>query len=131
LWNACIKNCSYGANREVFLRDFRRVIVFSMGPYPRWLLKIWRAYADCGLLFFLLSLQILFKFFLCQFDAGPLPHPTTPVCHYAMYSLLISQLRLTWSYKMYVILTGGTSRAAFAWTYQYQSESDTGYGWRK
>ena len=53
LWNACIKNCSYGVNREVFLRGFRRVIVFSMGPYSCWLLRIWRAYADCGLLFFM------------------------------------------------------------------------------
>jgi len=29
------------------------------------------------------------------------------------------------------IFTGGTSRAAFTWTHQYKSESDTGQGWRK
>ena len=30
---ACIKNCLYGVNREVLLRGFRRVMVFSKGPY--------------------------------------------------------------------------------------------------
>jgi len=33
LWHDCIKKCSYGVNREVFLRGLRSVIVFSMGPY--------------------------------------------------------------------------------------------------
>jgi len=51
LWNACMKNCSYGVNKEVFLTGFRMVIVFSMGPYSCLLLRIWRAYKDCGLLF--------------------------------------------------------------------------------
>jgi len=40
-----MKNCSYGVNKEAFLTGFRRVIVFSMGPYACWLLRIWRAYA--------------------------------------------------------------------------------------
>jgi len=34
-------------------------------------------------------------------------------------------------HKMYVIFTEGTSRAAFTWTHQYKSESDTDHGWRK
>jgi len=50
LWYDCIKKFSYGVNREVFLRGLRRVIVFSMGPYSCRLLRIWGAYADCGLL---------------------------------------------------------------------------------
>jgi len=46
LWNACIKNCSYGVNSEGFLRGFRRVIVFSMGPYSCF--SLWgRIHADC------------------------------------------------------------------------------------
>jgi hypothetical protein len=32
-WSDCVKKCSYGVNKEVFLRGLRRVIVFSMGPY--------------------------------------------------------------------------------------------------
>jgi len=31
LWNDCIKKCSYGVNREEFLRGLRRVTVFSTG----------------------------------------------------------------------------------------------------
>jgi len=53
LWSACIKNCSYGVNREVLLRGFRRDMVFSKGPYSCRLLRMWRAYADNGLLFFM------------------------------------------------------------------------------
>jgi len=31
LWSDCIKKCSYGVNREEFLRGLRRVIVFFYG----------------------------------------------------------------------------------------------------
>jgi hypothetical protein len=33
LWRDCIKKCSYGVNREAFLRGLRSGIVFSMGPH--------------------------------------------------------------------------------------------------
>jgi len=30
-WSDCINTCSYGVNREEFLRGLRRVFFFSMG----------------------------------------------------------------------------------------------------
>jgi len=52
-----MKNCSYGVTKEVFLTGFRKVIVFSMGPYSCCLLRIWRAYADCAYALHILNNQ--------------------------------------------------------------------------
>ena len=54
-WKDCMKKCSNGVNREGCLRGLRRVIVFSMGPYSCWLLRMWRAYADWGLLLLIIN----------------------------------------------------------------------------
>ena len=44
LWNACMKNCSYGVNKEVFLTGFRRVLVNPIWTFLHTSIsQIWKA----------------------------------------------------------------------------------------